>query len=231
MPSPHALEIAGLSKLYGRTIALRAITLRLEPGQILALLGANGSGKTTLLKIVAGAVAPTVGTVAIFADERSQDPRRARSHSGLLASETYLYDDLTAAENVRFTLTMAGQNASDARVLSALEAVRLATHAGDRVRSFSSGMKRRLAVARVQVLQPRLLLLDEPYNSLDADGTDMIDDWIRSVATMGGAVVVATHDAKRITALADLVAYLDRGTLRYTGPVHGYREEHALHVG
>jgi heme exporter protein A len=231
MPSPHALEIAGLSKLFGRTIALRAITLRLEPGQILALLGANGSGKTTLLKIVAGAIAPTAGTVEIFADERRPDPVGARSHIGLLASETYLYDDLTAAENLRFTLTMAGQKTSDARVLSALEAVRLAPHAADRVRSFSSGMKRRLAVARVQVLQPRLLLLDEPYNSLDADGTDMIDDWMRNVTKLGGAVVVATHDAKRITALADFVAYLDRGRLRYAGPVHGYREDHALDVG
>ena len=92
-------------------------------------------------------------------------------------------------------------------------------------------MKRRLAVARVQVLQPRLILLDEPYNSLDADGADMIDNWIRDVTAVGGTAVVATHDAKRIMGLADLVAYLDRGVVRYAGPVQTYREDHALHVG
>ena len=231
MPVPAALEIAGLSKLFGRTIALRTVTLRLDPGKSLALLGANGSGKTTLLKIVAGAVVPTAGTVAVFGHESRDGVRRAGLHIGLLAGETYLYDDLTAAENVHFTLTMAGHKASSIRVLGALEAVRLASHAGDRVRSFSSGMKRRLAIARVQVLEPRLLLLDEPYNSLDAEGADMIDDWIRSVTQSGGAAVVATHDAQRITALADMVAHLDRGVVTYAGPAQGYQEAHALHVG
>ncbi len=231
MPVPSALEIGGLSKLFGRTIALRAVTLQLDHGQSLALLGANGSGKTTLLKIVAGAIAPTAGTVEVFGHDGWDGARRAGVQIGLLAGETYLYDDLTAAENLHFTLTMAGRKATKSQVSDALEAVRLASHADDRVRSFSSGMKRRLAVARVQVLEPRLLLLDEPYNSLDADGADMIDDWIRGVTRSGGAVVVATHDAKRITALADLVAYLDRGVVQYAGPVHGYKGAHALHVG
>jgi heme exporter protein A len=197
----------------------------------MALLGPNGSGKTTLLKILAGAATPTAGTVAVDAGDGPSDLRGARSQIGLFASETYLYDDLTAAENVRFTLTMSGQSASDSRILGALQAVRLAPHADDRVRTFSSGMKRRLAVARVQVLEPRLLLLDEPYNSLDADGADMIDAWIRSVTAIGGAALVATHDANRIMRLAQLVAYLDRGVVRYAGPVQEYREDHALHVG
>ena len=231
MPVPSALEIAGLSKLFGRTIALRAVTLRLDAGQSLALLGANGSGKTTLLKIVAGATVPTAGTVTVFGHDGREGVRRAGLHIGLLAGETYLYDDLTAAENVHFALTMAGHKPSTSRVLDALEAVRLRSHAGDRVRSFSSGMKRRLAIARVQVLEPSLLLLDEPYNSLDADGADMVDDWIRSVTQSGGAAVVATHDARRITALADMVAHLDRGVVQYVGTAQGYRETHALHVG
>lgn len=231
MPSPSALEITGLSKLFGRTIALRAVTLRVDPGQSLALLGANGSGKTTLLKVVAGATQPTAGTVAVFGHDCRDGAGGTASRVGLLASETYLYDDLTAAENMRFTITMAGRKAEDTGVLAALEAVGLASHADDRVRSFSSGMKRRLAVARVQVLDPRLLLLDEPYNSLDADGADLIDHWIRAVTRAGGAAVVATHDAKRITALADLVAFLDRGVVKYAGPTQGYRGAHALSVG
>jgi heme ABC exporter ATP-binding subunit CcmA len=231
MPSQYALEVVGLSKIYGRTIALRAVSLRLAAGQSLALLGANGSGKTTLLKIVAGAASPTTGTVALFGRDARREPHLSRPQIGLLASETYLYDDLTARENLRFTLTMAGRQASDQQLLQALEAVQLGVHAGDRVRSFSSGMKLRLAVARVQMLQPRILLLDEPYNSLDADGADLVDDWIRQVTNNGGAVVVATHDADRIVAIVDQIAQLERGALQYAGPVQGYREAHALHVG
>lgn len=231
MPSAHALEISGLSKIYGRTIALRAVTLRLAAGQALALLGANGSGKTTLLKIVAGAMSPTMGTVALFGRDTLRESRLARSQVGLLASESYLYDDLTAHENVRFTLTMAARAASDQQILQVLETVGLHSHAGDRVRSFSSGMKRRLAIARVQMLQPRILLLDEPYNSLDADGAELVDEWIRQVTTSGGAVVVATHDAARILTIAHRVARLERGVLGYAGPAQGYREAHALHVG
>jgi heme exporter protein A len=231
MSSAHALEITGLSKIYGRTIALRAVTLRLAAGQSLALLGANGSGKTTLLKIVAGAMSPTAGTVALFGRDTRRGSHVVRSQIGLLASESYLYDDLTARENLHFTLTMAGRAASDEQILPALDAVRLRSHAGDRVRSFSSGMKRRLAIARIQMLRPRILLLDEPYNSLDADGAELVDDWIRHVTASGGAVVVATHDSQRIMTITDQVARLERGVLGYAGPAQGYREAHALHVG
>jgi heme ABC exporter ATP-binding subunit CcmA len=231
MRSAHALEVVGLSKLYGRTVALRAVTLRVGAGQSLALLGANGSGKTTLLKIVAGVASATAGRVSIFGHDAHSEHRRVRSQVGLLAGESYLYDDLTARENLRFTLTMAAGVASDEQIVPALEAVGLAHHANDRVRSFSSGMKQRLAVARVQLLQSRMLLLDEPYNSLDAEGADMVDEWIGRVTGSGGAVVIATHDAERAMAIADLVAHLDRGMLTFEGPVQGYREAHALHVG
>jgi heme ABC exporter ATP-binding subunit CcmA len=231
MRPAHALEVVGLSKLYGRTVALRVVTLRVGAGQALALLGANGSGKTTLLKIVAGAASASAGTVAVFGRDALSEHRHVRSQVGLLAGESYLYDDLTARENLRFTVTMAARVASDQQILLALQAVRLAQHADDRVRMFSSGMKQRLAVARVQLLQPRVLLLDEPYNSLDAEGADMIDDWIGRITESGGAVVIATHDAERVMAIADLVAHLDRGKLSYAGPVQGYREAHALHVG
>lgn len=221
----------GLSKVYGRTVALRGVTLRLGMGESLALLGANGSGKTTLLKIVAGAMTATAGTVALDGHNMRTETRAWRSQVGLLASETFLYDDLTACENLRFTMTMAGNTTNRDHILAALEVVRLAPHADDRVRSFSSGMKRRLAVARVRMLKPRVLLLDEPYNSLDAEGADLIDTWIAQTTSLGGMVMVATHDAERVLALVDHVARLERGTLTYVGAAEAYRETHALHVG
>src|SRR5205085_1409547 len=101
-----ALELEGVARLYGRTAALRATSLTVASGQCLAVLGPNGSGKTTLLKVVAGAIAPTLGGGRIFGIDL-RDRFALRPLVGLLAPDTYLYDDLTAAENLRFILTMA----------------------------------------------------------------------------------------------------------------------------
>ncbi len=207
------------------------MTLHLHTGQSLALLGANGSGKTTLLKIIAGAIAPTNGTIAFAGHELQRDVHARRSRVGLLSSATYLYDDLTALENIRFALTMAGRHAIDEKILEVLERVRLRDHAADRVRTFSSGMKRRLSIARVQILEPDVVLLDEPYNSLDAQGADTVDDWVAQITGRGGAVVVATHDAERALRYATSVGVLRRGDLTFFGTSSEYRSLPPLHVG
>lgn len=225
-----SVELHGIAKLYGRTAALRAVSLRLESGQVLALLGPNGSGKTTLLKILAGAISPTLGRGAIFGKDIRADRAALRPEVGLLAAETYLYDDLTARENLRFILTMAGRRLPESELRAVLERVSLAGQANDRVRSFSSGMKRRLTVARLLLLQPRLLLLDEPYNSLDAEAAALVDEVVREASSEGRTVILATHDAERALALADQVAELQRGALIHLGPAPAYRG-HAQHVG
>jgi heme ABC exporter ATP-binding subunit CcmA len=231
MSGTPALDLQRVAKLYGRTAALKATSLQLDAGKTLALLGPNGSGKTTLLRIIAGAIAPTLGRGAVFGLDLERDRRELRPLIGFLAADTYLYDDLTAAENLRFALTMAGRRSSDAAIEAMLRRVGLETQAGERVRSFSSGMRRRLALGRVLLLQPRLLLLDEPYTNLDAEAADLIDAVVRASTDAAGAVVLATHDATRALALADTVAALERGVLRYHGSVAGYRMLDAQHVG
>jgi len=221
------IGLHGIAKLYGRTAALKAVSLHLDAGQILLLLGPNGSGKTTLLKIVAGAIAPTIGTGSVFGLDIIAQRRELRSHIGLLAGESYLYEDLTALENLRFMTTMAGLRPDQGEILRALDRVALLPHADHRVRDFSSGMKCRLAVARLLLLHPQLLLLDEPYNSLDAAGADLVDAVIREAVREGRTVALATHDAERGLALADSVACLDRGVLTYFESVHTYRMENA----
>ncbi len=220
-----------MAKLYGRTAALRAVTLQLDAGQTLVLLGPNGSGKTTLLKIVAGAISPTLGHGHIFGHDMQRERVSLRSEVGLMAGETYLYDDLTALENLRFTTVMAGHHLPAVSLLSMLSAVDLEAHAQERVRSFSSGMKRRLSLARLLLQKPRLMLLDEPYNSLDAVGADLVDSVVRSAAAEGRTVILATHDAERGLALADVVAVLERGRLVSVGPPAAYRARHAQYVG
>jgi ABC-type multidrug transport system ATPase subunit len=221
-----ALTLDRVAKIYGRSAALKATSLELTTGDVLALLGPNGSGKTTLLKIIAGAIVPTLGRGAVFGLDLREERRALRRMVGMLAADTYLYDDLTAAENVRFAVTMAGLRLGIERVGEALSEVGLASHMDERVRTFSSGMKRRVSLARTMILEPRLLLLDEPYNSLDAAAAELVDSVVTRVSA-GGAVILATHDADRALAIATHVARLDRGVLTYYGPVEAYRREHA----
>lgn len=204
------------------------MSLRVEAGETLALLGPNGSGKTTLLKVIAGAIAPTVGTGLLFGRDMRRDRAAARAEVGLLSGDTYLYDDLSARENLRFIAVMMGRPATDSSIAGALGRVGLDRHGDERVRGFSSGMKRRLSLARLLLQQPRLLLLDEPYNSLDAAGADLVDAIVRQAARDGCAALLATHDAERGLALAGRVAVLDAGRLRYLGPVAGYRAGHRV---
>ena len=217
--------------MYGRTVALRGVSLHAESGESVALVGENGSGKTTLLKVAAGAVTPTAGTISVFGKDLRGEPRAARASIGLLASESYLYDDLTARENMRFASTMAGCAISSDEIHARLRAVRLASHADGLVRTFSSGMKRRLSIARIQMLRRPVLLLDEPHNSLDRDGVDAVDTWIRTVTGEGGIALIATHDVERLTLLVDRVVRLERGTVTFSGSTQEYREAHAIHVG
>lgn len=231
MGSDAALDLRGVAKLYGRTAALRTVTLQLAVGQTLLLLGPNGSGKTTLLKILAGAITPTLGNGSILGHDLRTDRIALRTEIGLLASESYLYDDLTAAENVRFILTMTGRKPTEDEIAAVLREMGLGDHAQARVRSFSSGMRRRLSLARLLILDPRVLLLDEPYNSLDAGAAHLVDDLVRRSAAAGKTVVLSTHDAERGLALANQVAVLEDGTMVYFGPVNGYRMRHAQHVG
>lgn len=229
--SEFALQLHGCAKVYGSTVALRAVTLELRPGEILAVLGANGSGKTTLLKLVAGALTPTRGSGQAFGFDLFEQREELRLLIGLLAGDSYLYDDLTALENLHFTVTMAGLRPRDELLRECLDRVGLARQAGERVRGFSSGMRRRLSLARVLALPPRLLLLDEPYNSLDAAGMRLVDELIQTTVQRQGAVMLATHDAERALALADGVLALDRGRVAYTGAPAGYGERRDQYVG
>jgi ABC-type multidrug transport system ATPase subunit len=226
----HAIELRGVAKLYGRSAALRSLTLHLDWGETLALLGPNGSGKTTLLRILAGAVAPTLGNGTIFGYDLRSERAPLRPQVGYLASESYHYDDLSARENLHFTLTMAGHKPGS-EIDRVLAEVGLLASADDRVRTFSSGMRRRLSLARVLLLRPRLLLLDEPYNSLDSDAAALVDEVVRQATAEECVTVVASHDAERVLALAGRVAVLDRGKLVHLGSAASYRGSHVQHVG
>ncbi len=206
-----ALRLDGIARRFARRWVLRGLSLTVQPGEAVALMGRNGSGKTTLLRIVSTALSPTRGTGSVFGNDLQQDGQSVRELVGVLGHAAGLYEDLTALENLRFALRMAGLPADKEAIRRALAAVRLAHEENERVRNFSAGMRRRLALARLLMRPPRLLLLDEPYAAFDKDGVDLVNDFVRDRLRAGGAALIATHDVERALPVIGRVVHIIDG--------------------
>jgi ABC-type multidrug transport system ATPase subunit len=207
-PAFRAVEARGLVKFYGTTAALRGCELLVLRGERVALVGANGAGKTTLLKVLATLVRPSAGHLVLSGTDAVRHPRAVRPQLGVVAHETYLYRDLTAAENLRFYGRLYGVADLDARVGQELARVGLAGLGGRRVGTLSRGQQQRLALARALLHRPSLLLLDEPDTGLDEAGQALLAALVREAAP---TVVLATHSLERAIALADRVVVLEAG--------------------
>jgi heme ABC exporter ATP-binding subunit CcmA len=198
---------------------LRGVSFDVRCGEAVALLGPNGSGKSTVLRILATLLNPNGGTASVNGLDIVRDASGVRGQVGYLAHTPGLYDDLTARENLCFAADMLGfpYAAADA----CLERVGLVHVAGDRVRGFSAGMQRRLALARLILRRPRVLLLDEPYSNLDVDGVDLMNDVLAGIVRSGGAALVALHE------LAPAKGTLDRTLTLVNGRIDGSPSEAA----
>jgi heme exporter protein A len=188
------LECDVVARRFADRWVLRGISLRVEPGAVLGVRGRNGSGKTTLLRIAATLLSPTRGSCRVYGYDLVRDRAECRELIGYLGHQAGLYEELTAAENLEFAQRMRGERVDRTAIGDVLERVALAGDGDRRVRAFSAGMRRRLALARLMLRPPRLLLLDEPYASFDADGIGVVNSFALSVAESGGAVLIATHD-------------------------------------
>jgi heme exporter protein A len=216
VPIP-AVATREVARLFGRSAALAGVSLDVERGRLVALLGPNGAGKTTLLRLLATSLRPTYGTAHVDGIDVAERPELVRPRVAYLSHTTGLYDDLTAAENLEFAATMlAIPDAPDA-VAAALAEVGLAADRDRRVGAFSAGMRRRLALGRLLLRSPSLVLLDEPHAALDAEGMALVDRLLQRWHDDGTSVLVASHQADRVTAVADGWARLDAGLLVEVG--------------
>ncbi len=207
------LEIRRLSKTYGTTWALRDVELQFRSGECIALLGPNGAGKTTLIKTLAGIIRPTSGEILIDGVRRSLDAARLQ-RIGILAPGDHLYEQLSAEENLRLFLALYGVD-KRAAIADALANVGLAAWAREFVGAFSSGMKCRLSIAKWRLLEPRFLLVDEPYGVLDGVGVGLLESYLTGLCRSGGLVVMATHDVARAAALCSRAVILQRGKVGF----------------
>jgi len=202
-----------LRKTYGPTRVLDDVSLTLSAGESVTLLGPNGTGKTTLLRILATLQRPTSGSLSIAGVDALKAPEAVRGAVDMVGHGSWVYEDLTAIENLRFWTTLGGHDAGRARLKGALESVELDTVADQRARTFSAGMKRRLALARVLLGRARLLLLDEPFTGLDRAGRKWLAEFLLAFKAQGGAVIVATHSFDAGAGVADRVAILAGGRI------------------
>lgn len=209
------IEARGVSKHFGRRKVLNSLDLKVGDGEIVALMGPNGSGKTTLLRILATLTMPSGGDVLLQGKSVYEDPVPARKSIGFVGHSTYTYDDLTALENLRFFWSMNDlprAQFKDAGV-SMLRRVGLSHRMNDRAAVFSKGMRQRLAIARALIHSPRILLLDEPFSSLDQKGVDILSQILLEERGNGRSILVVTHDIERISALADRAEVLLSGRI------------------
>lgn len=213
-----AVRLEGVSRRFGRTWALRSVDLTVRRGELLAVMGPNGAGKTTLLKLLATLLEPSAGRMRVLGHDPADESRAVRRSVGLLAGEDYLYDDLTGRENLRFAALMSGRRDWEGPADDALERTGLSRFADRRVGAFSSGMRKRLAVARLLLRPLELVLLDEPYASLDARGMELVDELVEEMRADGRTVLVASHRWGRSLREADRVAVLEEGRLARVGP-------------
>ena len=208
-----AVDLQNIARRFARRWVLRGASLQVRPGEIVALLGRNGSGKTTLLRVVATTLRPTRGSGTVYGHDLVKDADDVRECVGVLGHHSGLYDDLTATENLQFATRMCGMHVAKEQIQHALHEVLLGDEAKARVRGFSAGMRRRLALARLFLRPPKLLLLDEPYASFDQHGIDCVNGFVRQTAAQGGAAIIVTHDPARVAEISQRMVRIVDGRI------------------
>ncbi|MEE9116162.1 MAG: heme ABC exporter ATP-binding protein CcmA [Thermoplasmata archaeon] len=207
------IEIDNVVKEFGRKGVINGIDLRIEKGDYLVILGPNGAGKTTLIKLISTLLRPSSGTIKIDGYDVKEDGVEARRRIGVLGHVSYLYDELSALENLRFYAKMYGVNLGHDEIREILSKVKLAHRMNDLVGTYSRGMKQRLAIVRAIIHKPKILLLDEPYTGLDLNGRKILTEMLREFQKQGITTVMVTHDIERGYELGNRLAVIIDGEI------------------
>ncbi len=208
------MRARGVAHAFSGRAVLAGVDLDVAAGERVAVVGPNGAGKSTLLRILATLLTPRSGAVTVGGTPYPGGIRAARRRIGYLGHDPLVYLDLTAWQNLRLFGDLYGVDGLDDAVPEALRRVGLLPRAHDHVRTFSRGMAQRLGIARMLLHGPDVLLLDEPYTGLDAEGSRLLDGIVTGTSS-GTAVVMVTHDLARAHALCGRVAMIARGVLAW----------------
>ncbi len=220
------IKAEALKKSFGGHEALRGIDIRIKKGEFYTLFGPNGAGKTTFIKILSTLAKPSSGSLTVAGHDAVKEPDRVRRVTGVLSHDPFLYENLSAFENIMFFGTLYGVKDSRGRAREVIDRVGLGRREHDLVRTFSRGMKQRLAVARAIVHDPGILLLDEPYTGLDQHGAGVFGDMLSMLKSDGRTILMTTHNIDEGLDRSDRVGILAGGRMIYeSGPGGVGKEE------
>lgn len=204
-----AIEMRNLTKRFQSIVALRDLNLKILRGEVTVLFGPNGSGKTTLIRILCTLSRQTSGDYSVDGIDASGNGREVRRRMGVVLHDPLLYDDLTAAENLRFYCRMYG--AEESRIDELLDLFELKHRRNDRVATLSSGMIKRLSIARAVIHDPDILLFDEPFSSLDTSSRAKVMSLIEQMRDDGKTILLTTHHLKEGYQIGERLLVMRKG--------------------
>jgi ABC-2 type transport system ATP-binding protein len=219
--SDNVIEVQNLTKRYDGVTVVKGISFDVARGEIFGLLGPNGAGKTTTILMLLGLSEISAGKATVLGHNPSRDPLSVKRRVGYLPDSVGFYDNLRAAENLRYTARLIGLEAHERekRINSALEHVGLRDVADQRVGTFSRGMRQRLGLAEILMKDAEIAILDEPTSGLDPQATLELLDIIRNLKHRGVTVLISSHLLDRVQSVCDRVALFSAGNIVLLGTV------------
>jgi ABC-2 type transport system ATP-binding protein len=221
VPSPAIIAAEGITKRYGKTVAVDNISFSIRKGEVFGLLGPNGAGKTTTILMMLGLTDISSGKVSVLGFDPMRAPLQVKRRVGYLPDSVGFYDHLTAAENLSYTAKLMGLSLKERalRIADALMRVRLAEVAHKRVATFSRGMRQRLGLAEIIVKRAEIAILDEPTSGLDPQATLEFLELIGELRRGGTSVLLSSHLLDQVQRVCDRVALFDSGRIIMSGTV------------
>jgi ABC-2 type transport system ATP-binding protein len=225
----HVVETHGLTKRFGSRTVVREVDLRVPRGVAFGYLGPNGAGKTTTIRMLLGLTRADGGTMSLRGLPVPERRAEALARVGAIVEEPRFHGHLNGIENLGLVAAARGRDAFS-RIYPSIERVGLANRAGDRVKTYSMGMRQRLGIARCLLADPELLILDEPMNGLDPAGILEFRNLIRSLVDEGRTVMLSSHLLDEVEKTCDYVAILDQGTVVAQGAIEDLRGDGVAQV-
>ncbi|NIP38745.1 MAG: ABC transporter ATP-binding protein [Candidatus Dadabacteria bacterium] len=207
------ISVTNLNKTYGGTAALKGLDFKISKGEFVLIFGPNGAGKSTVLKTLSTLLAPTDGKILIYNTDIYDKSNDIRKNIGFVSHEPFLYENLSAQENLVFFAELYGVNNPEIRANDLLKTLQLESRADELVTNYSRGMKQRVALGRALIHEPDILFLDEPFSGLDLIGSSIITDILNKLKLKGKTIIMSTHSFDDCADLADRILVLNNGEI------------------
>jgi ABC-2 type transport system ATP-binding protein len=221
------IQLEGLTKQYGKFVAVNGIDMEVPTGELFGFLGPNGAGKTTTLRMIAGILRPTAGRVLLGGDDVQENPMAAKARLGYIPDRPFVYEKLTGAEFLRFVAGLYGQDGTviEQRIDELLDLFELSVWKDELVEAYSHGMRQKLIISSALIHRPECIVVDEPMVGLDPKGARLLKDIFRQFVDRGGTVLMSTHTLEVAQAMCDRIAIIQNGNIVARGTIAELRHQ------